>query len=149
MKFLKVTTYHHMRVLFWVRKERTRSKYSDPYVCVLSPFSRVWLFATLWTVHLQAPLSMGLSPGRNTGVGCHTLLQGIFLTQGSSPRLLHWQVSPLPLALPGKPLYTLHIEKSKPSQSLTWWRWGTFRGCRQTLGRWWGRAGALSDLMWS
>ena len=25
------------------------------------------------------------SPGRNTGVGCHALLQGIFLTQGSNP----------------------------------------------------------------
>ena len=24
------------------------------------------------------------SPGKNTGVGCHSLLQGIFLTQGSS-----------------------------------------------------------------
>ena len=25
------------------------------------------------------------SPGKNTGVGCHFLLQGIFLTQGSNP----------------------------------------------------------------
>ena len=25
------------------------------------------------------------SPGRNTGVGCHVLLQGIFLTQRSNP----------------------------------------------------------------
>ena len=29
------------------------------------------------------------SPGRNTGVGCHFLLQGIFATQGSSPGFLH------------------------------------------------------------
>ena len=28
-------------------------------------------------------------PGKNTGVGCHSLLQGIFLTQGSNPGLLH------------------------------------------------------------
>ena len=28
-------------------------------------------------------------PGKNTGVGCHALLQGIFLTQGSNPHLLH------------------------------------------------------------
>ena len=28
------------------------------------------------------------SPGENTGVGCHALLQGVFLTQGSNPRLL-------------------------------------------------------------
>ena len=33
------------------------------YVCcvVLSHFSHVWLFATLWSVALQAPLSMGFS----------------------------------------------------------------------------------------
>ena len=29
------------------------------------------------------------SPGKNTGVGCPFLLQGIFLTQGSNPGLLH------------------------------------------------------------
>ena len=30
------------------------------------------------------------SPGKNTGVGCHTLLQAIFQTEGSNPHLLHW-----------------------------------------------------------
>ena len=30
-------------------------------------------------------------PGKNTGVGCHFLLQGILPTQGSNPGLLHWQ----------------------------------------------------------
>ena len=29
------------------------------------------------------------SPGQNTGLGCHFLLQGIFSTQGSNPGLLH------------------------------------------------------------
>ena len=29
------------------------------------------------------------SPGKNTGVGCHALLQGIFPTQGSNPGLPH------------------------------------------------------------
>ena len=53
--------------------------------------SHVQLFATPWTVSCQAPLSMGF-PGKNTGVGCHFLLQGIFLTQGSKlglPTLNH------------------------------------------------------------
>ena len=39
------------------------------------------------------------SPGKNTGVGCHVLLQGIFPTQGLNLRLLHllnWQVGSLP-----------------------------------------------------
>ena len=31
----------------------------------------------------------GDSPGKNTGVGCHALLQGIFPTQGSNPCLQH------------------------------------------------------------
>ena len=31
------------------------------------------------------------SPGKNTGVGCHFLLQGIFPTQGSNPGLPHWR----------------------------------------------------------
>ena len=37
-------------------------------------------------------------PSKNIGVGCHFLLQGIFLTQGSYPRLLsllHWQADSL------------------------------------------------------
>ena len=40
-------------------------------------------------------------------VGCHALLQGIFLTQSSNLRLrlLHWQAVSLPLAPPGKPLF--------------------------------------------
>ena len=41
------------------------------------------------------------SPGKNTGVGCHFVLQGIFPTQGLNLYflcLLHWQVGSLPLA---------------------------------------------------
>ena len=56
-------------------------------------------------------ISLADSPGKNTGVGCHALLQGLFPTQGSSPRLLrllHWQVGSLPLAPPGKPLNLLY-----------------------------------------
>ena len=39
-------------------------------------------------------------------MGCHFLLQGIFLTEGSNPhvfRLWHWQADSLPTAPPGKP----------------------------------------------
>ena len=38
------------------------------------------------------------SPGKNTGVSCHFLLQGIFPTQGSNPGLFHWQMDSLPLS---------------------------------------------------
>ena len=70
---------------------------------MLSVFSHVWLFVTLWTSKLLCPWD---SPGKNTGVGCHFLLQGIFLTQGSDPRLLrllHWRAGSLPLAPLGRP----------------------------------------------
>ena len=48
------------------------------------------------------------TPGKNIGVGCHALLQGTLLTQGSNLPLfclLHWQVGSLPLAPPGKLLF--------------------------------------------
>ena len=48
----------------------------------------------------------GDSPGKNTGVGCHALLQGIVPTQGSNPHLLcllHQQADSLPTGPPGKP----------------------------------------------
>ena len=35
----------------------------------------------------------GDSPGKNTGVGCRALLQGIFPTQGSNPGLPHCRLS--------------------------------------------------------
>ena len=43
------------------------------------------------------------SPGKDTGVGCHFLLLGIFQTQGSNPRLLQRQAGSLPLRPAGKP----------------------------------------------
>ena len=58
-----------------------------------------------WTLARQTPLSVEFS-SRNTGVGCHFLLEGIFLTQGSNPYLLcflHWQSDSLPIAPLGKP----------------------------------------------
>ena len=53
------------------------------------------------------------SPGKNTGVGCHALLQGIFPTQGLNLHLLcllHGQAGSLPLVPPGK-----------PGADSTWW----------------------------
>ena len=46
----------------------------------------------------------GILQAKNTGVGCHTLLQGIFPTLGSNLRLLHllyWQAASLSLRQPG------------------------------------------------
>ena len=38
------------------------------------------------------------NPGKNTGLGCHFLLQGIFLTQGLNRGLLHRQEDSLSLS---------------------------------------------------
>ena len=60
--------------------------------------SRFWFFVN--PVRLLCPWGF---PGRNTGVGCHFFLQGIFLIQVSSSSLLsplHWQADSLPLSHP-------------------------------------------------
>ena len=57
------------------------------YPCMVSHFSHVCLFVTLWTVPPKF-LCAWDSPGKNMGVGCHVLLQGIFPTQGSNSHLL-------------------------------------------------------------
>ena len=67
---------------------------------MLSCFSCVQLLAT---TRLLYPMDF---PGKNTGVGCHFLFQGILLTQGWNPcplHLLHWQPGSSPLVPPGKP----------------------------------------------
>ena len=83
-------------------------------VCVLGCFSHVLLFATLGVPRVPLPPARLLcpwdSPGKNTGVGCHALFQGIFPTQGSNPslfRLLHWQPGSLPLEPPGRTIKPL------------------------------------------
>ena len=53
-------------------------------------------------------------PGKNTGVGCHFLLQVIFPTQGSNPHLLHWQVNSLPLSHLGNPQSSVSPPKWAP-----------------------------------
>ena len=65
---------------------------------MLSCFSYVQLFVTPWAVTHQAPLFID-SPGKNSGLGCHFLLQGVFLTQVLNPHLLHllhWQEGSFP-----------------------------------------------------
>ena len=57
---------------------------SGPVLCCAWSLSRVQLFVTPRTVGSSVH---GDSPGKNTGVGCHALLQRIFPMQGSNPAL--------------------------------------------------------------
>jgi len=59
---------------------------------LLSHFRWVQLFATLWTVAHQAPLSMGFSQARIPEWVTVPLLQGIFPTQGSNLCLLAFEI---------------------------------------------------------
>ena len=66
----------------------------------------------------------GDSPGKNTGVGYHALLQGIFLTQGMNPSLLcllHLHAGSLPLALPGKHRTKMLHRKNKTTPPGSLW----------------------------
>ena len=68
------------------------------------------------------------SPGKNTGVGCHFLLQGIFLTQGLNPcllwyrqilyRLSHQESPETPPSSRAEGLLSLHGLESNPGSSL-------------------------------
>ena len=65
--------------------------------------TRARLFATPWTVactKLRRPWDF---PGKSTGVGCHFLLQGIFLTQGLKPGLPHCRQTLYRLSHQGSP----------------------------------------------
>ena len=57
----------------------------------------------------------GDSPGKNTGVGCHALLQGIFLTEGSNPGLLHCRLILYHLSHQGSPIFLIHIANTTQS----------------------------------
>ena len=76
-------------------------------VSMLSRFSHVRLYATLWTLAHQVPLSMEFSRQEYwSGLPCPP--PGDLLTQRLNVScLLHWQVGSLPLAPPWKPLFIL------------------------------------------
>ena len=78
---------------------------SNACVCHVASvvFNSLWYYGLVPT-RLLCPWD---SPGKNTGVRCHGLLQWIFLIQGLNLHLLwtlQWQAGFLPLALPGKPM---------------------------------------------
>ena len=77
----------------------------DMYTWVLSHSA---MFNSLWPHGLYSARFFRAwdCPGKNTGVGCHFLLQWLFPTQESNPRLLcllHWQAGTLPLSHVGSP----------------------------------------------
>ena len=84
-----------------VSKEESRTKSNQKYFWKWK--NKAWSFRYVLCLVVQScptlcdPMDCsppgssvhGDSPGKNTGVGCHALLQGIFPTQGSNPGHLH------------------------------------------------------------
>ena len=105
-------THTHTRLGFRTRKIWVHNSTSFTcnlrLTCMLSHFSGVRLFATLWTIALQAPLSMGFSREVCwSGLPC--LPPGDLPDPGINPCLfclLHWQACSLPLVPPGRPCRT-------------------------------------------
>ena len=68
----------------------------------------------------------GDSPGKNTGVGCHVLLQRIFPTQGSNPGLPHCRPILYHLSHQGSPFFFFFLKKTHISdimQHLSFFVW--------------------------
>ena len=85
-------------------------------------------------------------PGQNAGVGSLSLLQGIFLTQGSNPGLLHCRQMLYPLSHQGSPgkFYVINLKvyitvitfSSFPWFFCPLWNGTIFAICPWTLDKW-------------
>ena len=58
-------------------------------------------------------------PGKNTGVGCYFLLQGIFWTWGLNLQFLRWQVDSLPLNHLGSPMSIARVSNFSLDDAFT------------------------------
>ena len=74
-------------------------------MCMLSPFSFLWLFVTLWAVAHQAPLSMGFSR-QEYWSGLSHPPPGDLPNPGIQPRSPTLQADSLPAEPPRKPMNT-------------------------------------------
>ena len=95
----------HCKQILCHLSHREAQEYWNECCCCCCSVSQ--LCPTLWDAMDCSPPGSsvhGDSPGKNTGVGCHSLLQGIFSTQGLNLGLLHC----------GQILYKLSYQGSLP-----------------------------------
>ena len=113
------TSYHHFDVYVVIRNychlgQNVYNIITYNTMLELSPAILAFLLVCVWVSH-SVVRPHGLQPtrflypwdfpGKDIGMGCHFLLQGIFLTQGSNPGLLHYR----------QILYHLNYEGQLPS----------------------------------
>ena len=73
------------RVSRMIMKKNKARKIIKPYYAVLCLVAQLCLtICSSMDCSLPGSCVHGDSPGKNTGVSCHALLQGIFLTRGSN-----------------------------------------------------------------
>ena len=97
-------SYHFVMVIISLSMgmEREKLKFGG---CLVAKSCQT--LVTKWIEALFCPLD---SPGKNIVMGCHFLLQGIFLTQGSKPGLLHCRQILYQLSHQGRlPFIFIHI----------------------------------------
>ena len=103
---------------YWAGEQRGGEEVGSAtgvHVCVRA--KSLQFCPSLWNTTDRSP------PGKNTGVGCRALLQGIFPSQGSNLHLLcllNWQEGSLPLAPPAaarKPQFLLPTPVLLPGKS--------------------------------
>ena len=119
VRAISVNSQHGREIPFlsWVwgtPHTKSRTCCSSRHACVQVTSIVCTPFETPWTIAFRL-LCPWDSAARNTGVGCHALLQGVFPTQGlvTSPAL----VGSLLVAPPGKQFSatrTMHILQRKP-----------------------------------
>ena len=81
----------------------------DIFFVVIKSLSCIWLFCNPMYCNPPSSFCPWSFLGKNTGMGCHFLLQGVFLTQVLNPRLLYWQVDSLPVSHQASPRQLLDI----------------------------------------
>ena len=100
-------------------------------VGLLSMYAVCWRLTLCDLINCSPPGSSvhGDSPGKNTWVGCHALLQGIFLAQGSNPGLPNYRRILYLLSHQGSPsmqlssmkiLKALKQDRISPSFNASW-----------------------------
>ena len=105
---------HHQ----WVYKQNVVCVQSN--VCTLSHFSRVWLFATLWIVAHQAPLSVGFSRQEYcSGLSCPP--PGDLPNPRTEPVAPALQADSLPLSHGGSPQWNITGQKKKKKGMKCWY----------------------------
>ena len=96
----------------------SRDSFTEPYNSISNQYT-AWYSLSQWVYTIHSVVSDSLwphglnspwnSPGQNTGVSSHSLLQGIFPPQGSNPGLLHCRQFLYQLSHQGSPNIQLEI----------------------------------------